>query len=138
MSFEPVSWLYGLITRSVFGPPRSLAEEEREWERAEPAALRAQLRAADARAADLEALIDPDGGSAQPGYEPATFLAVLSRGARLVDWLHAPAYDVALRTRRLLWAAALPVNAGAAEDEADAQAAVVLVRLFPAYLLCAE
>ena len=126
--FEPISWLYGLLTRAVFGPPRGAAEEEREWERAEPATLAAALRALDARAAALEALVDPDGTTARPPYDAAEFLATLSRCARLADWLHAPAYDVALRVRRLQWAAKLPLNEAAADDDADARAGLALVR----------
>ena len=126
--FEPISWLYGLLTRAVFGPPRGAAEEEREWERAEPAALATALRALDARAAALEALVDPDGTTARPPYDAAEFLATLSRCARLADWLHAPAYDVALRVRRLQWAAKLPLNEAAADDDADARAGLALVR----------
>ena len=95
--FEPFSWLYGLLSSAVFGSRSASADDDRRWERTPTAALEEELAALDAAAAAHEALIDPDGAVARPGFDGFSFIITTAKAARLADWLHAPAYDAALR-----------------------------------------
>ncbi len=42
-AFEPFSWVYTVISDAIFGKKRTLADDEREWERLTNEELREQL-----------------------------------------------------------------------------------------------
>lgn len=103
-AFNPFSWVLSLFTGTVFTPKRTLADDEKEWEKLTEGQIRDQVLLLDKAIGDMEDLMDFSRNSAKAGFDSLSYLMLLGRAARMMDWADADAYELGHRYAHLMWA----------------------------------